>query len=221
MSRIKVGIADDHPIVLLGATSMLKDHPDIEVVFTCETIEQLLEQLVEHPVDILLCDYEFESDPQADGLHLLQRLRRLVPETRILLLSAHSTPSIVSATLSLGASGFIGKSRADFGNLATAVRKVASGSLYVPGSLSAALLSARYGKSGIVGMEALSTREVIVAQMTADGLTIGEIAARLRRSPKTISNQKVAAMKKLGVKNDVELAAVLRELSGRAPQAQP
>ncbi|MBZ2397799.1 helix-turn-helix domain-containing protein, partial [Erwinia amylovora] len=82
---------------------------------------------------------------------------------------------------------------------------------------SAALLSARYGKHGMVGVEALSTREVIVAQMTADGLTIGEIADRLKRSPKTISNQKVAAMKKLGVKNDVELAAVLRELSGRVP----
>ena len=142
-----------------------------------------------------------------------------MPDTRILLLSAHSTPSIVSATLGLGASGFIGKSRADFGNLAAAVRKVAGGSLYVPGSLSAALLSARYGKHGMVGVEALSTREVIVAQMTADGLTIGEIADRLKRSPKTISNQKVAAMKKLGVKNDVELAAVLRELSGRVPPA--
>ncbi|OAX57567.1 response regulator transcription factor [Xanthomonas graminis] len=212
MGRIRVGIADDHPIVLLGVNSVLKDNLDIEVVFSCEAIDQLLQLLAEHPVDVLLCDYEFESDPQADGLHLLQRLRRLVPRTAILVLSAHSAPSIVSAALSLGASGFIGKSRADFGNLVTAVRNVAAGQMYVPGSLSAALLAARYGKSGIVGVEALSAKEASVARMTADGLSIGEIATRLKRSPKTISNQKVAAMKKLGAKNDVELAALLREL---------
>lgn len=212
MGRIRVGIADDHPIVLLGVNSVLKDSLDIEVVFSCEAIDQLLQLLAEHPVDVLLCDYEFESDPQADGLHLLQRLRRLVPKTAILVLSAHSAPSIVSAALGLGASGFIGKSRADFGNLVTAVRNVAAGQMYVPGSLSAALLAARYGKSGIVGVEALSAKEASVARMTADGLSIGEIATRLKRSPKTISNQKVAAMKKLGAKNDVELAALLREL---------
>ncbi|WP_045727775.1 MULTISPECIES: response regulator transcription factor [unclassified Xanthomonas] len=212
MDRIRVGIADDHPIVLLGVTSVLKDNLDIEVVFSCDAIDQLLRSLAEQPVDVLLCDYEFESDPQADGLHLLQRLRRFSPNMRLLVLSAHTAPSIVSAALQLGASGFIGKSRADFGNLVAAVRDVASGRLYVPSSLSAALLSTRYSRSGATGVNTLSAKEAAVARMTADGLSLGEIAARLKRSPKTISNQKIAAMRKLGVKNDVELAALLREL---------
>ncbi|AMV03689.1 response regulator transcription factor [Xanthomonas citri] len=212
MDRIRVGIADDHPIVLLGVTSVLKDNPDIEVVFSCDAIDQLLCALVEQPVDVLLCDYEFESDPQADGLHLQQRLRRLAPEMRLLVLSAHTAPSIVSAVLQLGASGFIGKSRADFGNLAAAIHDVAAGRLYLPSSLSTALLNTRYRKSGAIGVDALSTKEAAVAQMTADGLSLKEIADRLKRSPKTISNQKIAAMKKLGAKNDVELAALLREL---------
>ncbi|PPU94937.1 response regulator transcription factor [Xanthomonas albilineans] len=212
MDRIRVGIADDHPIVLLGVTSVLKDNLDIEVVFSCDAIDQLLRSLAEQPVDVLLCDYEFESDPQADGLHLLQRLRRLAPQMRLLVLSAHTAPSIVSAALQLGASGFIGKSRADFGNLVAAVRDVASGRLYVPSSLSAALLTTRYSRSSATGVNTLSAKEATVARMTADGLSLGEIAARLKRSPKTISNQKIAAMKKLGAKNDVELATILREL---------
>ncbi|MDQ1093589.1 two-component system capsular synthesis response regulator RcsB [Xanthomonas sacchari] len=215
MDRIRVGIADDHPIVLLGVSSVLKESPDIEVMFSCDAIDQLLRLLPEQPVDVLLCDYEFESDPQADGLHLLQRLRRLAPDMRLLVLSAHTAPSIVSAALQLGASGFIGKSRADFGNLAAAVQDVAAGRLYIPGSLSAALLAARYRKSGPIGVEALSVKEAAVARMTADGMSLSEIADRLKRSPKTISNQKIAAMKKLGAKNDVELAALLRELDER------
>ncbi|AJC47779.1 MULTISPECIES: response regulator transcription factor [Xanthomonas] len=215
MDRIRVGIADDHPIVLLGVTSVLKNTPGIDLLFSCDGIGQLLRELVKQPVDVLLCDYEFESDPQADGLHLLQRLRRLAPQMRLLVLSAHTAPSIVSAALQLGASGFIGKSRADFGNLAAAVQEVASGRLYVPGSLSAALLTTHYRKNGAIGMDALSAKEATVARMTADGLSLSEIADRLKRSPKTISNQKIAAMKKLGAKNDVELAALLRELDSQ------
>lgn len=212
MSRITVGIADDHPIVLTGVTSVLNEQLDLEVAFSCDEIGQLLHHIAERPVDVLLCDFEFESDPQADGLHLLQRLRRMAPAMRLLVLSAHSSPAIVSAALELGSAGFIGKSRAGFGNLATAVRDVAAGGLYVPPSLSSALLANRYNKSGTIGMDTLSPKEVSVARMTADGLTITEIAMRLNRSPKTISNQKVAAMKKLGAKNDVELAALLQEL---------
>ncbi|EWC50301.1 hypothetical protein XAR_2730 [Xanthomonas citri pv. glycines str. 8ra] len=118
----------------------------------------------------------------------------------------------VSAALELGAAGFIGKSRADFSNLANAVRSVAAGRIYLPSNLSSTLLAARYHKSGTSGINKLSPKEISVARMTSNGLTIAEIAARLNRSPKTISNQKVAAMKKLGAKNDVELAALLQEL---------
>ncbi|ATS23768.1 chemotaxis protein CheY [Xanthomonas phaseoli pv. phaseoli] len=211
MHRITVGIADDHPIVLLGVTSVLKDQLDLEIVFSCDVIEQLLDHIAERPVDVLLCDFEFESDPQADGLHLLQRLRRMAPAMRLLVVSAHSSPAIVSAALELGAAGFIGKSRADFGNLANAVRDVAAGALYIPPALSAALLATRYSKSRTIGIGTLSPKEASVARMTAEGLTIIEIAARLNRSPKTISNQKVAAMKKLGAKNDAELATLMQK----------
>ncbi|AOY64816.1 response regulator transcription factor [Xanthomonas citri pv. glycines] len=212
MNRITVGIADDHPIMLIGVTSVLKSQPDLEVAFQCDEIGKLLHHVAEESTDVLLCDFEFESDPQADGLHLLQRLRRMAPAMRLLVLSAHCSPVTVSAALELGAAGFIGKSRADFSNLANAVRSVAAGRIYLPSNLSSTLLAARYHKSGTSGINKLSPKEISVARMTSNGLTIAEIAARLNRSPKTISNQKVAAMKKLGAKNDVELAALLQEL---------
>lgn len=212
MKTIKVGIADDHPIVLIGVASVLKDQLDMEVVFSCNQIGQLLSHVQEQGLNVLLCDFEFESDPQADGLHLLQRLRRMAPALRLIVLSAHCSPAIVSAAMELGAAGFIGKSRADFSNLANAVRIVAGGGLYVPPHLSSTLLTLHYSKKRTVENIKLSPKEVSVAWMTSNGLTISEIAERLKRSPKTISNQKVAAMKKLGAKNDVELAALLQEL---------
>lgn len=118
MKKITVGVADDHPIVVLGVLHLLQSSPDIEVIFTTERIEDLLRLLVERPVDVLLCDYEFKDDPHADGLRLLQDARGVAPNTRIIVFSSHVSPYLVSSAMEAGASGFIGKKYSDFANLA-------------------------------------------------------------------------------------------------------
>ncbi|MGV7189967.1 response regulator [Xanthomonas axonopodis] len=213
MTKITVGVADDHPVVLIGINSVLKNNGDLDLLFSCEKIQQLILMLQTHPVDVLLCDYEFNNDPIADGLTLLKNLRRTAPNTKILILSAHSSPAIVAATLETGVSGFIGKSRSDFGNIATAVRTVAAGRLWISKNLSETLLPFAVHRYANHNSNHLSPKESSVARMTADGLTIREIANRLQRSPKTISNQKIAAMRKLGAKNDVELATLMHQLN--------
>ena len=74
MKKIRLGIADDHPFILLGVEHIMLRCPDIEICFKSESIDHLLDQLAEIPVDVLLCDYEFEDDPNADGLNLLDVL---------------------------------------------------------------------------------------------------------------------------------------------------
>ncbi|WP_029220754.1 response regulator [Xanthomonas cassavae] len=86
MTRITVGVADDHPIVLLGLNSALSNNIDIDLIFSCERIEQLMKKLQTHPVDVLLCDYEFDNDPMADGLVLLKKLRHVAPNTKLIVL---------------------------------------------------------------------------------------------------------------------------------------
>lgn len=212
MKKITVGVADDHPIVLLGVSHVLAAQPDMSIEFQCDNIADLMANLQRCPVDVLLCDFEFAGDPQPDGLELLRRIKRHAPDTRILLLSSHSSASIVSASLAAGALGFIGKGRDDFAGLAAAIKQVDGGGTYLHASIASDVLSKLFRGTGkATGIAALSEREVAVARMTGDGLSISEIAQRLKRSPKTVSNQKVAAMKKLGAKNDVELARIMRD----------
>ncbi|MFT4066105.1 response regulator [Paraburkholderia sp.] len=212
MRKIRVGIADDHPFILLGVEHILRSCPDIEPCFKSESIGRLLDLLVEVPVDVLLCDYEFEGDPYADGLNLLDRIRRVAPATQVVFLSGHCSTYIVSAALNAGAAGFIGKGREGFIHLAAAVRTVRSGNTYLPDSLSDKMLSgvSHTAENG-VSRGVLSEKEATVVRMICDGMSIGAIAERLKRSPKTVSNQKNAGMKKLGAKNDVELVTIMRE----------
>jgi len=212
MERIRVGVADDHEVILVGVVSVLGRCPDIEVRFSVNNIGDLLGKLTDTPVDVLLCDYEFSGDPQADGVALLRRIARLVPETKVVFLSQHTAPHILAEAMRAGAAGYIGKSRADFADLCQAVRSANRQSGFLPESLASQLLSTVYSnKKNAVGLSALSEKEAAVVRMICAGLTIREIAERLRRSPKTISNQKNAAMQKLGAKNDVELVNIVRE----------
>lgn len=191
----------------------MTEHPDIDVRFSCATIGELFQHLLETPVNVLLCDFEFADDPQADGLDLLKRIKRVAPNTKVLILSSHTGSHIVSTSLAAGASGFIGKARSDCAGLPQAIRDVQSGNIYLPPPIASALLSNIFqGPDKAGGLSALSEKESIVARMTCDGFSISEIAARLHRSPKTVSNQKGAAMRKLGARNDVELASIVREL---------
>jgi two-component system capsular synthesis response regulator RcsB len=133
----------------------------------------------------------------------------------VLFLSSFSAFHIVSGALNHGAAGFIGKKEEDFAALPTAVRSVYGGSVYLPASLASVVLSNVFKPDVKVRgnlQEALSPRELEVVRLLFDGSTIMEIADRLSRSPKTISNQKNSAMKKLAAKNDVELAKVVRDL---------
>lgn len=210
---IRVGIADDFPVVLRGVEAILAPCTDIALGFSAESIAQLMTALEQTPVDVLLCDYAFDEDLQADGLDLLKRLRRHHPTLKVIFLSAHAQPQIIASALELGAVGFIGKSRNDFVNLPQAIYCVQNGQIYLPQSLSSALLGSLFSTQPRQnGLGQLSERELVVARMICQGMSISAIAERLNRSPKTISNQKIAAMKKLGVRNDVELSQVFQSL---------
>ncbi|MCC8402594.1 response regulator transcription factor [Paraburkholderia sp. MMS20-SJTN17] len=211
MNKIRVGIADDHPFILLGVEHLLQPCPDIQVCLKSESIGRLLELLVEVPVDVLVCDYEFEGDPYADGLSLLDRIRRVAPTVRVVFLSSHSSPHIISAALNAGAAGFVGKGPEGFVSLTTAVRAAKNKSVFLPDSIANKVLSAT-GRAAEIqsSLNLLSERESTVIRMICNGMSIGAIAERLNRSRKTVSNQKNAGMKKLGAKNDVELAAIVR-----------
>ncbi|WP_429500580.1 LuxR C-terminal-related transcriptional regulator (plasmid) [Robbsia andropogonis] len=214
MKKITLGLADGHPIAMFGLSQVLADQLDFEIVFSCPQISDLLRCLVDTSVDVLLCNFEFPGDSQADGVPLLKAIRRIAPHTKILILSSCCSSYLASVALSAGASGFVGKSHRDCASLPRAVREVHDGNIYLPASLASAVLCGFFQKSDpSSGPNALSEKEGIVAHMHSNGLTISEIAARLHCSQETVSKHKNAAMRKLGARNNVELARIMRDLA--------
>jgi two-component system capsular synthesis response regulator RcsB len=186
----------------------------MKVVFSAETITALMTYLKKIPVDILVCDYKFEDDLQKDGLDLLRKLQQCASGMHIILLSGKLAPYVVSSALKIGTAGFVGKGKSDFVDLPQVIRTVYAGNIFLSPSLSTSMHEQMYGRDKkLIAIERLSHREFNVVSMICCGMSINEIATRLKRSPKTISNQKISAMKKLGVSNDVALSLVFDELT--------
>lgn len=101
-------------------------------------------------------------------------------------------------------------------DLAAAIRTVRSGGEYLSSSLkSQALFAESHSRRNGTRIEMLSAKEATVVRMICAGMSIAAIAERLKRSRKTISNQKNAGMKKLGARNEVELATIMQRYADR------
>ncbi len=154
-------------------------------------------------IDLLLVDALPIGD-SGEGLELLQHVSRHWPAVPILVLSAHCNAGVVSLVLQAGARGFLSKACAPQ-MLLRAVSVVARGGRFVPPELRAQLNQSRRQRPQSMRSPRLSTRERAVLQWVLRGCSTGEMARRSGRAASTISTQKRAAYRKLGIRNDGEL----------------
>ncbi|WP_198404844.1 response regulator transcription factor [Burkholderia ambifaria] len=205
-----MGIADNQPIVVHGIRSILASYHDIEIRFLATNLSEMFGFLACEQIDVLLTNDRFDGDILPDGVRMLARIQRDAPDTKVLIFGAHEKTYVISHLISSGAAGFVGRSKECFSDLGLAIRHVATQRIpYLPPSIANSLLYFSLTKRHHLSIELLSEKEMAVATLIRDGLSIAEISKRLCRSPKTISNQKNSAIKKLGVRNDVELAKAL------------
>ncbi len=213
MKRLRVALLDDHAVVRHGLVNRLGSEPDIDLVGVYGSSRDMLAGLQREPAEVLLLDFAL-SPSELDGVSLIRALRARMPDCRILILSAHHDPSTVSLALRVGARGFVGKGE-DMAELVKAIRTVAAGAIYLNADMSyrvaEATTTAAAQDSGdgdgadLLRGAALSAREREVIRCYLDGMTITEIAQKFNRSLKTISSQKAAAFRKLGVTSNNEL----------------
>ncbi|MCX4162334.1 MULTISPECIES: response regulator transcription factor [Paraburkholderia] len=208
MKRLRVAVLDDHAIVRHGLVSCLGAEADLDIVGVYATSRELLAGLRATPIDVLLLDYSLSAD-ELDGASLIRAVRVKAPECRILILSTHHDPGTVALALRVGARGFVGKG-ADMTELVKAIRSVATGVIYLNTDMSYRIAdtSTSYDPEAgtdILSGAGLSAREREVIRCYLDGMTITEIAQKFNRSLKTISTQKTAAFRKLGVTSNNEL----------------
>lgn len=207
--RARVLLADDHPMVLEGLKLLLS--PDFEVVGAVADGPALLEAAEVQRPDLIVADI---SMPGIDGIEATRRLRLLVPETRVLILSFHTEPSWVQAAFQAGAQGYVIKTSASM-EVETAVREVLQGNFYVSPAVTYAVLG-RPGQSRqavrriAVPRPApsgeLTPREVEIVHLVGKGLGNRGIADALGVSVTTVRTHLNKVYEKLGAESRLELA---------------
>ena len=201
---VKILIGDDHRIVREGLKQVLADAPDIDVVAEAETGPQVLQRVADWggstELNAVLLDIAM---PERDGMDVLQVLKKTWPALPVLMLSTYPENQYAVRCIKLGAAGYLNKS-AHPDDMIAAVRKVASGGIYVSAVAAEALASAvgQHRNSS----DALSHREHQVFRLLTAGKSVGEIGAQLGLASNTVSTYRLRILEKTGTKNDVELA---------------
>ena len=211
MSRIRLLLADDHAILRAGLRMLLDAQPDMSVVAEAADGDEAVRRAhATHP-DVAVIDLTM---PRVSGVETLQRLRRELPATRLLVLTMHDDPAYARVARAAGAAGHVVKD-SDKDDLLAAIRAVHRGRPFVrvgaggdghgDGAMPVETEAAR-------PTPALSPRERQVLELLARGHTSREIAARLTLSIKTIETHRARLSDKLGLHNRADLVRLALEL---------
>ena len=204
MDRIRVVLADDHPVVLAGIRALLNADPEVELVGEATNGGEALPMIRTIAPDVAIVDI---SMPGLNGLQLTERIAGESPQTRILVLTVHEDAAYVQPLLQAGARGYLLK-RSAAEDLLRAVRAVASGGIYLDPSVAGHALadaSAKAGAEPAQSGEALSPRETETLRLIAQGFSNKEIARRIDVSVKSVETYKARAAEKLGLKTRAQI----------------
>ena len=201
MKPITVLLAEDHMIVREGLRALLQLEDDIMVIGEAENGRQAVEMVHKLLPDVVVMDI---SMPLLNGMEATRQILQAHPETKVLVLSAHSDDAYVGMVIALGASGYLVKQTAAH-ILPKAIRAVHGGSDFFSSEISKRLNNhqkrayLRGDLSDKKNATKLSSREMEVLQLIAEGKTNKETAAELHISIKTVEKHRQNVMEKLNI----------------------
>ena len=201
-------LADDHPLVRQGLRAVLDATDDIEVVAEADGGHAAVRLCVEHRPDVVLMDLQM---PDRHGLDATREIRRVAPDTAVLVLTMFDDDDAVFAAVAAGAAGYLLKG-ADGADIVAAVRAATSGQA-VFGAALARRLQAWFASPGrrAAPFPELTDREREILDGVAAGLNNSDIGARLFLSPKTVANNVTAILGKLHFAHRAEAIVKARE----------
>ena len=199
MKKIRLLLADDHAILRAGLRMLLDAQPDMVVVGEAADGEGAVEQARATRPDVAIVDLTM---PGLSGVETLQRLRRELPATRLLVLTMHDDPGYARMAFAAGASGHVVKDR-ESAELLAAIRTVHRGRTFVEVDLAdpAAEVQAEPPSS----LPALTTRERQVLGLLAQGHTNREVADILAIGVKTVETYRARVNEKLGLSSRADI----------------
>jgi DNA-binding NarL/FixJ family response regulator len=197
---MRVVIADDHGIVRSGIRLLLEKQPDIKVVAEAADGVEARDIVIRERPDLAILDVKM---PGLTGLQATREIKAQAPEVSILILSMHDDERYLFEALKAGASGYVLKSQADT-DLLAAIRSVERGEPFLSPAAQQALIRDVLERGAETESE-LTPREEEIVKLVAEANTSREIAEMLHLSEKTVENHRANAMKKLGMRDRVEL----------------
>jgi DNA-binding NarL/FixJ family response regulator len=199
-SKIKILIADDHPLFRQGLKNAFGDTSDIEVIDEAEYSNDILRKVREFDLNLVLLDI---SMPGKGGLEVLKQLKAEYPKIPVLILSVYPENQYAVRFIKAGASGYLSK-ESSVDTLLDAVRKVAQGGNYASADITEKL-AFDFLNVDKPPHELLSDREYQVFSMIATGKSLTEIGNELSLSVKTISTHRTRILDKMKMKKNAEL----------------
>lgn len=197
---MRVLLCDDHTLIRAGLRRLVESFDGIEVAGEAANADEALERTRELHPHVVLLDL---SMPGRNGFEALDALRRIAPDTAVVIMSMHDDATHVREALARGAHGFVVKEAAP-AELEIALRAAYAGRVYLSPQVSASVLDTparpRRGDPS-----ALSTRQREILAALGGGRTTKQIAADLGISVKTVETHRARLMEALGCRNAVEL----------------
>ena len=199
---VKILIVDDHPIVRSGLRRLLTVEPEIEVREAANGREALSVFREQQPTLVIL-DLNL---PGVGGLEVLSRLKAIDPDARILVLSMHDDQIHVTRALQAGAAGYVSKN-ASPEELLEAIRRVAGGHTYIEHEIAEELVFSQI-RAVSHPLKDLSSRDLDIMRLLAEGCTLPQIANALGLSYKTAANSCTRIKAKLAATSTAELIRI-------------
>lgn len=205
MTKRKVLIVDDHPILRKGLTLLINQEPDLFVCAEAENAQMALESLDNVVPDMAIVDI---SLPGIDGIELIKELRLRHKDMPVLVVSMHDEALYAERSLRAGARGYIMKQEA-LEKVLVAIRKVLEGEIFVSERITTKMLEKFVSVEGVSQaaspMDLLSNRELTVFRLIGQGHKTRQIAERLHLSIKTVESYRAHIKEKLKLGDGTDL----------------
>jgi two-component system, NarL family, nitrate/nitrite response regulator NarL len=218
MNPTRIVLADDHELVRDGIKSLLENEEDFKVVAEASDGREALKIIAKEQPDLLIVDIRM---PVMNGIEVVKNLTKDFPKVKKLVLSMHDSEEYVVESIESGADGYLlkGSNKAEF---LKALHAIAAGGKYFSGDISKIIIdnfvkgkskSSQKPLNTPEEISILTNREKQILELILDGKGNNEIAEVLEISRRTAEVHRFNLMKKLNVKNLIELTQKSKELN--------
>jgi DNA-binding NarL/FixJ family response regulator len=209
--NLRILLADGHWLIRCGLRATLQSQPEFRIAGECADVRELVAASNELMPDLVIIDLHL---PAEGGIAATRQIREQTPGQKVLLLGDGGSAGSMRDALRAGCDGVVGKDAGE-SELLDAIRAVSRGGIYIDSELSRQLVLSDHERevSGSSGpLAELSPRELAVFRLVGSGHTNRGVGEQLQLSPKTIEKYRATLMRKLAVRNAVELRLLALDL---------